>query len=49
LKTLSKYAENALHKEKLEVMSSLTPEGLEEYYRYIFREKRNPYEVLFDF
>ena len=30
-------------------MCSQTPEGLEEYYNYVYREKRNIVEVLFDF
>ena len=30
-------------------MCSNTPEGLEEYYKYVKREKRNPFEILSDF
>lgn len=30
-------------------MSSKTPESLEEYYSYVYREKRNVVEVLYDF
>jgi sulfite reductase alpha subunit-like flavoprotein len=30
-------------------MSAMTADGLELYYEYIFREKRNIAEILFDF
>jgi len=30
-------------------MASMTEEGLELYYEYIYREKRNIAEILFDF
>lgn len=30
-------------------MGSYSPEGIEEFYRYAWREKRNPCEILFDF
>ena len=44
------YTDNELHKEKLlEMGTGSKGEHLEEYYRYCVREKRNVYEVLFDF
>lgn len=44
------YTDNELHKEKLlEMGVGSKGEHLEEYYRYCVREKRNVYEVLFDF
>jgi len=30
-------------------MSSLNKDGLEIFYEYVIREKRNAYEILFDF
>lgn len=44
------YTDNDLHKEKLlEMGNGSKGEHLEEYYRYCLREKRNVYEILFDF
>ncbi|CAD8106331.1 unnamed protein product [Paramecium sonneborni] len=49
IKLMSQYAEIDIHKQKLTEMCAQTPEGLEEYYSYVYREKRNVYEVLYDF
>ncbi|CAK93597.1 unnamed protein product (macronuclear) [Paramecium tetraurelia] len=49
IKLMSQYAERDIHKQKLTEMCAQTPEGLEEYYSYVYREKRNVYEVLYDF
>lgn len=46
-KVMSSFASNELHKEKLAEISS--KEGNEEYYNYAVRERRNVYEILFDF
>ena len=40
---------NEIHKEKLEEMCSKTKDGIENYYEYCVRERRNIYEILFDF
>jgi hypothetical protein len=49
IEMMLKYCENPLHMEKLKEMCSNTPEGLDQYYKYVKREKRNPYEILNDF
>ncbi|CAD8187625.1 unnamed protein product [Paramecium pentaurelia] len=49
IKLMSQFAEKDIHKQKLTEMCAQTPEGLEEYYSYVYREKRNVYEVLYDF
>ena len=49
LKILEFFANDPNEKEKLEEMSAMTAEGLELYYEYIYREKRNISEILFDF
>lgn len=43
------YFANPTHQEKLEEMASKTQEGRNEYHRYITKEKRTFYEVLWDF
>ena len=49
LRILAEFASDEQHKEKLEEMSSMTEDGIEIYYEYISREKRNIYEILYDF
>lgn len=46
-KLMSYFTEDELHKEKLLEIAS--KEGKEEYYNYVVKEKRNVYEILFDF
>ncbi|KAL4465881.1 hypothetical protein ABPG74_004118 [Tetrahymena malaccensis] len=46
-KLMSYFTNDELHKEKLIEISS--KEGKEEYYNYVVKEKRNVFEILFDF
>ncbi|KAL4494033.1 hypothetical protein ABPG72_015989 [Tetrahymena utriculariae] len=46
-KLMSYFTSDELHKEKLIEISS--KEGKEEYYNYVVKEKRNVFEILFDF
>lgn len=41
------FAKDENEKEKLQEMSSMS--GLATYYEYVVREKRNVYEILYDF
>lgn len=38
-----------MHNEKLTELGSNTNDGKNEYNRYCYKEKRNVYEILFDF
>ncbi|KRX10271.1 Riboflavin synthase-like beta-barrel [Pseudocohnilembus persalinus] len=49
LKLLSFYTSNQMQTEKLQEMSQKTQESLEEFEQYVLKEKRNIYEILFDF
>lgn len=46
---MSMYANNNLHKDKLQEMVGDTIQGCLEYYRYCWLEKRSFYDVLYDF
>lgn len=49
-KTLSNFAQDPLHKEKLfEMGAGKTSENVEDYFNYCVKERRNPYEILYDF
>ena len=45
----SYFSDNQLHVDKLKLMASSTAEGLSDYFDYCERERRNLYEVLYDF
>ena len=45
----SHFSTNPQHVEKLRILSSSTNQGFTEYYEYCERERRNMFEVLYDF
>lgn len=49
IQVLAQCVDDPQHREKLHEMSSQTKEGLEQYYRYVERERRNVAEILYDF
>ena len=49
IKMISEYAHDLIEKEKLIEMSNMSEDGVEIFYDYITRERRNVYEILFDF
>ena len=45
----SHFTQDELHKEKLKTMGSRSQEGKVDYTNYCYKEKRNIYEILYDF